>query len=216
CVPIVAGSVVALVSAAKLVASGAWPNFFEATFLTIFASQVDAFNQPLPPVFDAHPAGGLFLFLYGPGAMFGAMMRGDPVATPGLISWAIRVGYGSAYLALALVPLLAVGPAQRNPDPGVRVAARVVLPFSAMIFLGIFPSTVWSHLAAVYPPLLVVLAAAFSYLMGEMRRLGRAATVVAGGLVLIGLAGPVALAARLELEIHAAFEEPLGLPAATL
>jgi hypothetical protein len=214
-VPIVAGAAVALVAALRLAASGAWPKFIEATFLTIFASQVDAFNQPLPPVFGPHP-GGPFVFFYGPGAMFGAMMRGDPLASPSMISWAVRLGYGSAYLALALVPLLALRVAHGAGRAPVRIAARVVLPFSALFFLGIFPSAIWSHLAAVYPPLLMVLAASAALALAGLRRASPPVAVLARRAGFLVLAVLVALAARLEFGTRSAFAEPLMLPAATV
>jgi hypothetical protein len=214
--PIAGGAAVAVLAVARLVAGGAWPNFFEATFLTIFASQAEAFDQPLPPVFGAHPSDGLFTFLYGPGALFGAMFRGDRFATPAIISRAVRLGYGSAYLALGLTPLLALLVAHRSDRATVRIAAKVVLPFAALFFLGIFPSAIWSHLAAVYPPLLVVLAAAASLLAAALAR--RAA--VLGKLVGVGaaltLAALVVFTARLEYGIAAAFAEPLMLPSASL
>jgi hypothetical protein len=215
-VPILAGAVVAIAAAIRVVAEGAWPAFFEATFLTILHSQVEAFNQPLPPVFGAHPHGGLFVFLYGPGALFGAMMRGDPLATPHLISWIVRVGYGSAYLALALVPVLAFAIAHRDPRPNVRIATRVVLPFAFLFFFGIFPSAIWSHLAAVYPPLLIVLAAAFSLGLRMLRRSSATASIVARRAAIVALAIVVALVTRVELGIRSAFAEPFLLPAATL
>lgn len=212
-IPMAAGAAVAILAAARLVSSGAWHAFFEATFVTIVASQLDAFNQPLPPVLGPHPAGGVFYFLYGPGGMFGQMFQGDPLATPTTISAATRIGYGSAYLALALAPLLAwqLG---RHRDEQVRIAARIILPFAVLFFLGIFPSAIWSHLAAVYPPLLVILAAGLSLgitaldcrsaLTGRFARY----TVVAVTMLV------VAFTARLELGIRRAFAEPLLLPSA--
>jgi hypothetical protein len=214
-VPVVAGAVVAAAATLRLFAQGSFDQFVEATFLTIFASQKEAFNQPLPPVFGPHPD-GIFVFLYGPGALFGAMMRGDSLVTPAVISWAVRAGYGSAYLALAFVPLLAFGLGQRDPRPDVRIAARAVLPFAGLFFLGIFPSAIWSHLAAVYPPLLIVLAAAASISLATLRGLAPAIAAVAkpaGALALLML---VALTARFEMGIRSDFGEPLMMPAASV
>lgn len=214
-VPILAGAAVALFASVRLLGSGAWPGFFEATFLTIFASQVEAFNQPLPPVFGPHPD-GIFVFLYGPGALFGALMRGDPMVTSEVISWAVRLGYGSAYLALLLVPVLALGPARRGDCAAARVTARILLPFSALFFLGIFPSAIWSHLAVVYPPLLMVFAAAIPLVLSPLRRRSGAGAALVRGAGLVALLPLVVFTARIEFGIRAAFAEPLLLPAATV
>ncbi len=214
-IPVAGGAAVAALAALRLVASGAWPAFFEATFVTLVGSQMDAFNQPLPPLFGAHPDGGPFYFLYGPGAVFGAMFQGDRLATIGAMSVLIRLAYGSAYLALALAPLLAWRFA-RHSDGRVRVLARIVFPFAVLFFPGIFPSAIWSHLVVVYPPLLVVLAAAASVLLATLDRRHRA---VARGVRVLGVAAVLVvavLAARLELGTRRAHAEPLGLPSATL
>jgi hypothetical protein len=215
-VPIAAGAAVAAAAAARLFFSGAWPSFFEATFITIFESQSTAFNQSLPPVFGRHPAEGIFLFLYGPGALFGAMMRGDTIANPSVISWAVRLGYGSAYLALLLVPFLAYRFAWREDRTQVRIAAKAVLPFASLFFLGIFPSAIWSHLAAVYPPLLVVLSAALGLAFAALHRVHAGFAVLARRVALAGLAVLVLLAARIELGVRSAYAERMMLPAATV
>lgn len=214
-VPILAGAAVAVVAALRLLAQGSFGPFVEATFLTIFESQKEAFNQPLPPVFGPHPE-GLFVFLYGPGALFGAMMRGDSLVTPAVISWAVRAGYGSAYMALACVPLLALGLGHRDPRPDVRIAARTVLPFAGLFFLGIFPSAIWSHLAAVYPPLLIVLAAAASTSLVALRRFAPSMAAVARPAGVFALVALALLTARFELGFRSTFGEPMMMPAATV
>jgi 4-amino-4-deoxy-L-arabinose transferase-like glycosyltransferase len=214
-VPIAAGLAVAVLAVARLVGSGAWPAFLHATFVSIVGSQMEAFNQPLPPLFGAHPEGGVFYFLYGPGGLFGAMFQGDRLATTTTISAVVRLGYGGAYLALALTPLLARRLAW-HPDPRVRTSARIVLPFGALFFLGIFPSAIWSHLAAVYPPLLVVLAAAVALVLARLDRSSVASAKIVrfvGAAVLLVV---VALTIRLELGIRRAFAEPLRLPSASV
>jgi len=212
-VPVAAGATVAILAIGRLVASGAWPAFLESTMVTIVSSQMDAFNQPLPPLFGAHPEGGVFYFLYGPGGLFGAMFQGDRLATTTTISAMVRLGYGCAYLALALAPVLAWRLAGHR-DTQVRITARVVLPFAVLFFLGIFPSAIWSHLAAVYPPLLILLAAAVSLALATLDRhsprLARITRYVGASVLVI----VVALTARLELGIRRAFAEPLQLPSA--
>jgi hypothetical protein len=212
-VPIAAGACVAILAVARLAASGAWPAFVEATFVTIVGSQMDAFNQPLPPVLGPHPDGGVFYFLYGPGALFGAMFQGDPLATTTTISAMVRLSYGSAYLALVLTPLLAWRFSQ-DRDPGARIAARVVFPFALIFFPGIFPSAIWSHLAAVYPPLLVVLAAALSLWLATLERWSGPAARMTRYAGVAVLALVVVLTARLQAGIRRAHAEPLLLPSA--
>jgi hypothetical protein len=157
--PIVAGLVVAAAAVNFLVASGGWENFLDATLLTILDSQMEAFDQPIPPLFGAHPTGdGKFLFFYGPGGMFGAMFHGHWWADPVALSRASRAGYGSAMLALVMLPFILWRFGFRG-SAGERATARLIAPFAGLFFLGIFPSAIWSHLAAVFPPLLVILAA---------------------------------------------------------
>lgn len=214
-IPVAGGAAVAALAALRLALSGAWPAFYEATFVTLVGSQMDAFNQPLPPLFGSHPDGGPFYFLYAPGAVFGAMFQGARFATIGAMSMLVRVGYGSAYLALLLAPVLAWRYA-RHPDVRVRVLARFLFPFAVLFFPGIFPSAIWSHLVVVYPPLLVVLAAATSWLLEVLDRRQR---VVARGVRLAGCAAILAIVVmtgRLELGTRRANAEPLGLPSATL
>lgn len=214
-IPIAAGVAVAVLTVMRLVASEAWPTFLNSTFVTIVGSQLDAFNQPLPPLFGPHPEGGVFYFLYGPGGMFGAMFQGDPLATTATISMATRLGYGSAYLALLLAPLLAWR-TRREADLRARLTARIVFPFAVIFFLGIFPSAIWSHLAAVYPPLLVVLAIAAGRLL---QRLDRENATAAGVFRYGGFAAAVVLiafAGRLEMGIRHAFAAPLNLPSTGL
>jgi hypothetical protein len=214
-VPVAAGAAVAVIAVARLVHSGAWGAFLKATFVTIVGSQMDAFNQPLPPLFGAHPEGGVFYFLYGPGGLFGAMFQGDPLATTKIISVVIRVGYGCAYLALALAPIL-VWLLARHRDEHVRITARIVLPFAVLFFFGIFPSAIWSHLAAIYAPLLVVLAAASSQALAALDRWSPPAARIARYAGCAVLAVLVILTARLELGIRRAFAEPLSLPSTGL
>jgi len=209
--PVASGAVVAMCTAARLVTSGAWHAFVESTLVTIVSSQMDAFNQPLPPVFGPHPAGGVFYFLYSPGAMFTAMFQADPLSTTTTMSAVTRLGYGSAYLALGLVPWLAwrLG---RHSDAEVRITARVVLPFTVLMFFGIFPSAIWSHLAAIYPPLLIALASGLSLSLAALHRWSRRIERVAYYVGIAAIAGIVVLTVRLELLTRRAFAEPLELP----
>jgi 4-amino-4-deoxy-L-arabinose transferase-like glycosyltransferase len=214
--PAAGGLAVAALAATVLVASGAWPTFLEYTFFTLFKSQLEAFDQPFPPVFGAHPAGdGKFMFFYGPGGLFAAMFHGHGWANPGTLSMATRAGYGSAALALVLVPILAWRFGIHG-DSRERVAARVALPLAGLMYFGIFPSAIWSHLASVYAPLLVVLVAAASAvaqaLRGRSAMLGRAATAAG----LLAVAPVAALSAAVALDIHRSYSHESTLPHVTL
>lgn len=160
--PVVSGLLVGLPVVGYLIWTGTFELFLYDTLLVISHSQLDAFRQPVPPVFGPHPASdGRFIFLYAPPLLFNYLVRGTSAAGPEavlqLIGMSIRVGYGCAYLAVLAAPLL-LADRVRCDDPGVRNAARVVLPFAGVFFFGMFPSAVWSHLAVILVPMLIVLA----------------------------------------------------------
>jgi hypothetical protein len=210
--PIIAGLLIAVAATLRIVLSGAWPAFFEATFVKIFElGDMTAYNQPLPPVLGAHPMDDpLFRFYYSPAAMFLALLTGDPLVRMPLLSMAIRVAYGSAYLALALAPLLAWRFGY-DADAGVRRSARVFFPFAVVFFFGIFPSAIWSHLAIVYPPLLVVLVSAAAWAFTALRRAApSAATVLRAGALGMALAGAL-FAVRLQRVVREHFRVPMQL-----
>ncbi len=214
--PTAAGLTVALLTGTVLAATGAWPAFVESTFLTIFHSQMQAFDQPLPPVLGAHPTGdGLFLFLYSPGGLFGAMLHGQTWARPWLLSLATRIGYGSAYVAIASIPFVAWHFAS-GKNATERVAARMFLPFAGLFFLGIFPSAIWSHLAAVYPPLLVVLAALVAATWPTLRSYGRVLSTVAGAAGCVAAFGIAAVAAGVSIDVRSSYGEKTRLPSASV
>lgn len=195
--------------------------FWEATLVTLLGNQLTAFNQPLPPVFGAHPRDGLFLFLYSPGVLFHYLVQGLPglggVAFVEVISLAIRVGYGSALLAIAVAPILLWRRLRREPGTEV-VDARVLIPLCAVMFFGIFPSAIWSHLAAVLPaqiPLLALIGESLAFavvgrLLPPVRRVA-----VRGAAVMLTLvvAGAVA---RMGYDIRAWTPHSFGLVGASL
>lgn len=159
--PVIAGLVVGLPVLAYLAWIGTFAAFLNDTLFVIVHSQLDAFNQPVPAIFGRHPMDdGRFIFLYSPPLLFNYLLRGTSYATPAvileLIGACIRAGYGGAFLALLAAPLLLVD-RLRCVEPETRHAARVVLPFACLFFLGLFPSAIWSHLAVVLVPLLIIL-----------------------------------------------------------
>jgi len=163
------GLAVAAVAGGYLLATQTFGAFWEATVLTLFGSQLTAYNQPMPPLFGEHTVhDGIFVFLYTPGILFCYLLIGIPVAARAaflsVISVAVRVGYGAAWLALISAPYILWSRLRRDRDSEAAnrpSPARILVPFSFVMFFGIFPSAIWSHLAAVLPgqiPLLAALA----------------------------------------------------------
>ncbi|MBI5504740.1 MAG: glycosyltransferase family 39 protein [Deltaproteobacteria bacterium] len=214
--PVLGGSSIGATAALAIACSGAFPSFVSCTLLTIFRGQIEAFDQPLPPVFGSHPStDGRFLFLYSPGLLFGYLVRGHPWGSPRVISLAIRAGYASAYFALAIAPLCAWR-LSRHRDAEVRRTARAVTLFAPVFFLGIFPSAIWSHLVAVYPTLLLIDAAAITLVLRAIRTrrpavasgLTKVAATFGGVILLVGAAAM--------LDLRRWYSEPMRLPGATL
>ncbi|MCC6763037.1 MAG: glycosyltransferase family 39 protein [Deltaproteobacteria bacterium] len=190
-VPVAAGLVVGLPVIGYLAWAGTFGAFLFDTLLVIARSQLDAYHQPIPSIFGLLPMeDGRFIFLYSPPLLFNYLLRGTSYAKPEtileLIGGSIRVGYGAALLALAAAPVLLVD-RLRSFDPDTRNAARVVLPFACLFFVGLFPSAIWSHLAVVLVPLLIVLALL-------AKRVGDCTDRIGGGSVWVRRAAIVAIA----------------------
>ncbi len=218
--PVAAGFLVGLPVIGYLVWTGTFGAFLYDTLIVIAHSQLDAFNQPIPPVLGAHPANdGLFVFLYSPPLLFNYLLRGTSYARPDtileLIGVGIRVGYGCAYLALVAAPLLLVDRV-RSPDPATRNAARAVLPFAALFFLGIFPSAIWSHLVVVLVPLLIVLALLAKRVGDLTDRLGPASVWVRRAMMVLLASGAVATVVKGSKNLREWHSEPLGLAGASV
>jgi len=155
-----AGLVPTLAVVVGFIATGTFMDLFEHTVLSLGGSQVQNFNNPIPPIFGAHPEGdGRFIFLYTPPPMFDDLLQGSTTLglkpTPGVRSLAIRASYGIPMLVLALGATLL----WRDPYAGDDVAARSTRPtliHAIVFFPGIFPSAIWSHLAFVMIPLIPV------------------------------------------------------------
>jgi hypothetical protein len=214
-VPALSGLVVAFAAVVRLWRSGALPAFLEATKPAYYVRHLGWYDQPLPPVFDAHPAElGLFLFLYAPAALFGPMLRGEPWATPAMLSALVRVFYGLAYVALVLA---AVQLAYALRRPGREAAARkVALPFALLFWLGLYPTAIWSHLAAVLPPLLLPLAIAAARSFEMLRQ--RSARLSAGAGWAAGAAAALTVVVTFfgAFALRAEYRTPFGVRGATL
>jgi hypothetical protein len=203
-----------------LALGGALPELLNATLLTIGQSQMDAFNDPIPPIFGAHPADDpRFVFVYTPAALFNYLVRGETLfgqpITPLLRSASIRLAYGGALATLLAGPWLLWLTRQSDP-PARRRATRAVVIFAWLLFLGVFPSAIWSHLAFVLAPVLLVsgivgdrVAARLEARLGPWSRLWSAALAA---LVVAGLA----LGARISSDVRRWYPEPLGIARASL
>jgi hypothetical protein len=88
------------------------------------------------------------------------MIHGETIAglavEPGMMSAAIRLSFGVPLAALAAgAGLFAM--TWRMTDPAEKRGIRIIAVFAWLFFLGIFPSSVWSHLAFVLPPVLLLI-----------------------------------------------------------
>jgi len=156
-----AGAAVGGAAVAALALAGALPDFVRATLTTAWESQLGAFHYPIPPILGSHPNdGGRFVFVYAPAALFGYLMRGEGIfgvtVTPLVVRTAIRLVYGGTLTALLAGGMLLYLERRAGP-PQRRRATRATVVFAAVMFLGIFPSAIWSHLAFVMAPALLVL-----------------------------------------------------------
>ena len=166
---VLSGLAAATLAGLYLLVTGAFPAFWEATVLTLFKSQLTAFNQPMPPVFGEHTFhDGIFVFLYTPGILFCYLLIGMPIASRSafldVISLAVRFGYGAAWLALFSAPVVLWVRLHREKQTALVSGpspARILVPLGFAMFFGIFPSAIWSHLAAVIPAQTPLLAALF-------------------------------------------------------
>lgn len=148
-------------------AAGALPALIDATLVSIGTSQLEAFRDPLPPILGPLPSDPRFVFLYTPAALWSYLVRGEELlglaVTPALGGAAIRLAYGGTLATLAAGALAALAPG-RDAGAGAELHTssgplRTVVAFGLLLFLGIFPSAIWSHLAFVAAPVLLVAAA---------------------------------------------------------
>ena len=201
---------------------GALPALADATIFSLAGSQFENFNNPLPPIFGSHPTGdGRFTFLYTPPTVFNALIHGVPFAgietTPGMRSLSIRASYGLPMLALVLAPALLFLTRRRDETASARTAARSAVLFAVIFAPGIFPSAIWSHLAFVMIPILLLFALIGDRVETILRR--REARIAAQVWLLLGagLTGAaLIIASRSAISVMAFYPEPLGLERASL
>lgn len=199
-VPVVlAGGVVSAAAFASIWAAGAWPRFWQYTVTTITSSQLEAFDQPIPPIFGPHPQNdGRFIFLYTPGVLFSYLIRGETLLglsiSPLLRSTVIRLAYGGVLALLMVAPLvLLLG--RQTLGAAERAAARRVNVAAVLLFLGLFPSAIWSHLTAVLAPVLLLASIVAARVVGAIgRRAPRLARGMVGASLAAGLIATLATA----------------------
>jgi uncharacterized membrane protein len=209
----------ALLAGAVLAAAGALPGFLHDTLFSIGESQMQAFNDPIPPIFGPHPQDdGRFVFAYTPSSLYAYLVLGKTLfglgMSPGLRSAAIRLAYGGALATLlAGVVLLA---AEGSQPPERRRATRCVVIFAALMFLGLFPSAIWSHLAYVLAPVLLLFALVVERVAGALERAAPAAA--RGWAVACGAfcAAALAVGAQISVDLRRWYPEPLGVERGSL
>ena len=137
--------------------NGTFIEWLDATIFSLASSQLENFNNPIPPLLGQHPSGdGRFTFLYTPPTLFNALVHGVPFAgleiTPLLRSLSIRASYLVPLAALVAAPILLF--LTRDWRTGsARNAARSSVLLAVIFAPGIFPSAIWSHLAFVMIPI---------------------------------------------------------------
>lgn len=186
---VLAGGVASAAAFTAIYTAGAWPRFWQYTVTTITTSQLEAFDQPIPPIFGPHPDNdGRFLFLYTPGVLFSYLIRGETLLgfsiSPLLRSLVIRLAYGGV-LALLVVAPIALLLTRATSSVAERAAARRLNVAAVLLFLGLFPSAIWSHLTAVLAPVLLLATIVAARVVGAVRLRAPlvARAIVAAGVV---------------------------------
>ena len=203
----------------ELWVQGAFPAFIDRTILSLAGSQLQDFNNPIPPIFGPHPTDdGRFVFLYTPPTVFNALVHGQPYAgvslTPLLRSLSIRLSYGLPLATLVVVPVLFFF-TRHWGTKNARNAGRSSVIFAVVFAPGIFPSAIWSHLAFVLIPILLLFALLgyrVDLMLQSRGAWARAWQILAGGLTLAALA----IAFKTALSVMNFYPEPLGLDRASL
>jgi hypothetical protein len=209
----------ALLVGAGLAAAGAFEAFVRDTLLVIGDSQLEAFNDPIPPIFAAHPTDdSRFVFAYTPSSLYAYLLLGKKLFGLGmsaeLRSAAIRLAYGGA-LATLLGGLVLIFK-DRRVSPEQRRAARCIATFAGLMFLGIFPSAIWSHLAYVLAPVLLLLTLLAERIGALAGRHAPGAERVWAALCVVGCVAALAVAAHISVDLRRWHPEALGVARGSL
>jgi hypothetical protein len=211
---------VALAALGYFAVTGTLGDLLDSTLLSLGGSQLRFFNNPIPPLLGPHPVDDpRFTFLYTPPVVFNYLMRGETILgqpiSPLFRELAIRVSYGLpvAMLVAAPVVLLLTG---RESTQAIRNEARAIVVFAWLYSLGIFPSAIWSHLAFVLAPILLVSALLGDRVEAALRRRRRTAARIWTVLATAIVASAVVAAVRVSGDIRRWYPVPIGLPRASL
>jgi len=213
------GAAIGLLMIGGLLITGAFTDFVHQTLLVIGDSQLAAFNDPIPPVFGAHPENdSRFVFVYMPSALFNYLVRGETffglALSPALQSASIRIVYGGtlALLGAAVVLLRFAG---RDEDRLRGRSTRALCVFAIVFFFGIFPSAIWSHLAFVLPPILLIPGLLADRVAAHLDRSRLAVGVWQAAHVVVALLALLVLV-RVSLDLRRWYSEPLGISRGSL
>jgi len=213
------GAALGLAMLLALASLGAVSDFVQQTLVVIYESQLEAFNDPIPPILGSHPENdSRFVFLYTPSALFNYLMRGETFfgleVSAALCSAAIRLVYG-ATLACLVAGALLLWLDRRDENRERRNATRAVVVFAIVMFPGIFPLAIWSHLALILPPVLLLPGLLGQRLEERMppgspaRHAWRAAYAAMALCALLVLG-------RVSLDLQRWYDQPLGISRASL
>ncbi len=215
---VLAGSAFLVVAIGWLALTGTLLAWIDLTFLSLVGPQLASFDNPIPPILGAHPQGdGRFIYLYIPSSLFDLLLRGDRFAgvelSPGVVSASIRLVYG---LPIAALIAASARLAWQRPSEGTaeqraqRGSAVLVVTYAVGFFFGIFPSAVYSHLAYVMAPVLLLFAWLGASLEAGLENRGLArgwyATSCAVALLVLSAC------ATLPAHIRQSYATPSGLP----
>ncbi|MDB4433188.1 hypothetical protein N9166_00440 [bacterium] len=215
----VSGGAIGFAAVAHFALLGTLSDLVDSTLLDLVGSQLGAFNNPIPPLLGSHPEEGRFTFQYAPPLLFNYLLRGDaflghPLSRD-LLGMAIRLSYGIPIAVLAAAPGL-LWLTRGTGTERERRGARAIVVFAGLLSLGIFPSAIWSHLAYVVPPILLVIALIGDRAEQYFERRGRPIVRIRGLLFGALLVGAIVVCARICGDIRRWHSTPMGMPRASL
>ncbi len=220
-VPVAAGGiVVTAIVVGYFVATDTFMDLIYSTVIKLGGDQLDSYNNPIPPIFGPHPiSDSKFIFLYSPPHVFNAMLHNEPVlgmhVTPAIHSAAIRLSYGIPLLVLFLGPIL-VALTWRGESTRQKRRTAISVLFALLFFLGIFPSAIWSHLAFVLPPTLLLGGLLIDRADRAIARFTGAGVFVWRGVWAIALLLVSIGGTQVSLDVKRWHPEPMGVPRASL
>ena len=129
------------------VATGTFGDLIDKTILSLVGSQAQDFNNPIPPIFGAHPVDdGRFTFLYSPPPVFNDLLHGTTtlglasrrLGGKPLLEWVVRRVTESLLLDRVIVVV----------DPAMEDAVRALTPPDISIFVSRQPDMLGRFAAA--------------------------------------------------------------------